>query len=478
MFRLFPFRFSFAAAGSAALLCGSLMALGGFTAAALPLRLAGLALLLAWAARRRSLTAWIVLGMLLGAELGFDQPAIAVKLSVFSEIFLRLIKSIVAPLILGTLVSGIAGHGDLKGLGRVGAKAVLYFEAMTILALAIGWAAISVTRAGAGLVIPPVLVVAGVSTAAPLRWQDSLVHAVPENIARAVADGQILQVAVFALLFGIALSMLSAERREPMLRLAESLSAVMFRFTNIVMYFAPLGVAGAMAYTVGHMGIAVLLNLFKLLATLYGALILFALLAMLPAMLLARIPVRSFLRAILEPATIAFSTATSEAALPLAMENMEAFGVPRRIGSFVIPLGYSFNLDGSALYLALASLFVAQAAGIHMPLGEQLLMLATLMLTSKGVAGVPRAALVVLLATVSTFHLPTEPVLVILGIDTLMDMPRTMVNVVGNCLAAAVVARWEGALMPGTPEAIEPGIPAAIEPGTPAAVQPGTTERA
>jgi proton glutamate symport protein len=284
---------------------------------------------------------------------------------------------------------------------------------------------------------------AGAVTSAPLRWQDSLLHAFPENIARSIAEGQILQVAVFALIFGMALTMLPEERRRPLVSLAESLSEVMFRFTNIVMYFAPAGVAGAMAYSVGHMGVAVLVNLAKLLATLYGALCLFALCGMLPVILLARIPLRGFLRAIAVPATIAFSTSTSEAALPQAIENMEAFGVPRRIVSFVIPLGYSFNLDGSALYLALASVFVAQAAGVHQPPGEQLLMLLTLMLTSKGVAGVPRAGLVVLLATVASFHLPTEPVLVILGIDTLMDMPRTTINVIGNCLASAVVARWE-----------------------------------
>ncbi len=287
-----------------------------------------------------------------------------------------------------------------------------------------------------------------------MRWDDFLLHIFPENIAKSVAEGQILQVAVFAVFFGIALATLSESKRGPVLRLCESLSEVMFRFTNVVMYFAPLGVGAAMAYTVGHMGLGVLVNLGKLLLTLYGALALFAVLVLLPAAILFRVPIAGFLAAVAEPATIAFATSTSEAALPRAMENMEAFGVPRRVVAFVIPAGYSFNLDGSTLYLAVASIFVAQAAGIHLSIGQQLLMMATLVLTSKGVAGVPRATLVVLLATASTFHLPTEPIFVILGIDALMDMARTALNVVGNCLASAVVARWEGVFGTETPSAV------------------------
>ncbi len=409
------------------------------------LRCVALACFALYSARKRSLTPWIFLGMLAGAELGLDRPALAVEMRVFSDIFLRLIKTIVAPLILGTLVTGIAGHGDLKGVGRIGLKALIYFEVMTAFALLVGLVAINLTHAGVGLAVP-IEAVHGTLTAPPmdLHWQDFLLHIFPENIAKSVAEGQILQVAVFALIFGVALATVSAEKRAPLLRVAESLSEVMFRFTNIVMYFAPIGVAAAMAYTVGHMGLGVLVNLAKLLATLYGALLAFGGLVLLPVALFARVPLRKFLSAIAAPASIAFGTATSEAALPRAMENMEALGVPRRIVAFVIPAGYSFNLDGSTLYLSLASVFVAQAAGIRMPWGEQLLMMGTLMLTSKGVAGVPRASLVVLLATAATFHLPTEPILVILGIDTLMDMARTMVNVVGNCLASVVVARWEG----------------------------------
>jgi len=413
---------------------------------AIVLRWIGVTCFAVFAFRRKSLTQWIFVAMVAGAELGFDAPAFAVSLRVFSDIFLRLIKTIVAPLILATLVVGIAGHGDLKSVGRMGVKAIVYFEVVTTLALGVGLLAINVTKAGVGLLIPAAANAAAVGVAAPppTHWDDFLLHIFPENIAKSIAEGQILQVAVFALIFGIALCMLSEAKRAPVLRLCESLSEVMFRFTNVVMYLAPLGVGAAMAFTVGHMGLGVLVNLGKLLLTLYGALAAFAVCVLLPVCLLFKVPIVRFLSAVAEPATIAFATATSEAALPTAMERMEALGVPRRIVAFVIPAGYSFNLDGSTLYMAVASIFVAQAAGIHMPWQEQLLMMGTLMLTSKGVAGVPRATLVVLLATAATFHLPTEPIFVILGIDALMDMARTMVNVVGNCLASVVVAQWEG----------------------------------
>jgi proton glutamate symport protein len=409
------------------------------------LRLAAIVLLATFALRRRSLTPWIFVAMVAGAELGFDAPEFAISLRVFSDIFLRLIKTIVAPLILATLVTGIAGHGDLKSVGRMGIKSLVYFEIVTTLALVIGLAAINLSKAGVGLSLPPAAGTSEViATPPPTHWQDFLLHVFPENIAKSVAEGQILQVAVFAVFFGIALACLSEEKRTPVLRLFESLSEVMFKFTNVVMYFAPIGVGAAMAFTVGQMGLGVLVNLGKLLLTLYGALVGFGLLVLLPAALLFRVPVRRFLAAVAEPATIAFATSTSEAALPRAMENMEALGVPRRIVAFVIPAGYSFNLDGSTLYLAVASIFVAQAAVVHLSLGQQLLMMVTLMLTSKGVAGVPRATLVVLLATAATFRLPTEPIFVILGIDALADMARTTVNVVGNCLASVVVAKWEG----------------------------------
>ncbi len=417
------------------------------------LRVAGLLLFAVAAFRRRSLTGWIFLSMLAGVELGLDAPHIAISIKVLSDIFLRLIKVIVAPLIFGTLVTGIAGHGELRAVGRLGLKSILYFEVLTTIALVIGLVAINVSKAGVGLDTTHAVTVVGAHQAQlqpgeehepALSWQQFLLRIFPENIAKAVADNQILQVATFAILFGLALGRLSEAKRAPMMRLCESLTETMFAFTNVVMYFAPIGVAAALAYTVGHSGLGVMLSLGELLATLYIALVAFAIFGMLPAALLARIPIVDFLRAVAEPATIAFATSTSEAALPRAIESMEAFGVPRNIVAFVIPTGYSFNLAGSALYLALASLFVAQAAGIHMTLSQQLVMLGTLMLTSKGVAGVPRAVLVVLLATASIFHLPEEPIFVLLGIDAMMDMGRTTINVVGNCLASAVVARWEG----------------------------------
>jgi proton glutamate symport protein len=408
------------------------------------LRWLGVLLLSVFAWRRRSVTPWIFVAMVAGTEIGFDAPAFAVSLRVFSDIFLRLIKTIVAPLVLVTLITGIAGHGDLKSVGRMGIKSLVYFEVVTTLALGIGLVAINVSKAGVGLKLPAAALAQPIAAAAPLHWDDFLLHIFPENIAKSIAEGQILQVAVFAVFFGIALATMSESKRAPVVRLTESLSEVMFRFTNVVMYFAPLGVGAAMAFTVGHMGAGVLVNLGKLLLTFYAALVAFAVLVLLPAALLFRVPVKRFLVAVAEPATIAFATSTSEAALPRAMESMEALGVPRRIVSFVIPAGYSFNLDGSTLYLAIASIFVAQAAGIHLTWGLQLLMMGTLILTSKGVAGVPRAVLVVLLATAATFQLPTEPIFVILGIDALLDMARTMINVVGNCLASAVVAKWEG----------------------------------
>ena len=411
------------------------------------LRVFALVLLARAAYRRRSLTAWIFFAMIAGIELGVDAPHAALASRVFSDIFLRLIRVIVAPLILGTLVTGIAGYAEARTVGRLGLKSLVYFEVLTTLALLIGLAAIDLSKAGVGLNLSaahsaPTLVPG--APQASLSWQHFLLHVFPENIASAVAENQILQVVVFAILFGLALGRLSEAKRAPLMRLAESLTETMFAFTNIVMMAAPIGVGAALAFTVANSGLGVMLNLVKLLLTLYVALTAFALLGMLPALLLARIPLRGFLAAIAEPATIAFATSTSEAALPRAMEEMEAFGVPRRIVAFVIPTGYSFNLAGSALYLSLASIFTAQAAGIHMTLGRQLAMLFTLMLTSKGVAGVPRASLVLLLATASTFGLPLEPILIILGIDALMDMGRTVINVVGNCLACAVVARWEG----------------------------------
>ncbi len=410
------------------------------------LRWAGLAALAVTGARRRSLTYWIFFSMLVGGEIGLDRPQAAEHLRVLSDIFLRLIKVIIAPLILGTLITGIAAHGDLRSVKRIGLKSIVYFELVTTIALFIGLAAINISRAGLGVALSQTAT-ASSPVAQQLRWDDFLLHIFPENLAKSIADDQILQVTVFAIIFGIALALVSAPKRAPLLSFFDSLTQVMFRFTNLVMYFAPFGVGAAMAYTVGHLGTGILLPLAKLLLTAYVAFGTFIVGVLLPIALWARLPLRRFLTAIAEPASIAFATSTSEAALPRAMERMEQFGIPREIVAFVIPAGYSFNMDGSTLYLSLASIFVAQAAGIHLSWMQQMTMVFTLMLTSKGLAGVPRAVLMILLATAGTFHLPTEPIFVILGIDALIDMGRTALNVIGNCLACAVVARWEGELL-------------------------------
>lgn len=400
--------------------------------------------LFAYAVVRRSLTTWILIAMVAGAEFGHDFPEIAVHARVLSQIFLRLIKTIIAPLIFATLVVGIAGHSNLKQVGRMGIKALIYFEVVTTIALFIGLAAINISQAGVGIKLPPPPEGEKPPVVQKQTVDDVILHVFPENLAKSVAEGQVLQVVVFSIIFGIALALLRDEKRKSMLTFCESLSEVMFKFTNIVMFFAPVGVGAAIAYTVGHMGLGILKNLFALLATLYVALIVFLLGVLLPVALIARIPLRRFARAIAEPVSIAFATTSSEAALPRAMEAMEGLGVPRPIVAFVMPTGYSFNLDGSTLYLSLATVFVAQAAGIHLSFGHQLLIVFTLMLTSKGVAGVPRATLVILLGTAASFNLPIEPIFIILGIDELMDMARTSVNVIGNCLATAVIARWEG----------------------------------
>ena len=399
--------------------------------------------LLAYGVMRKSLTTWILVSMVVGAEIGHDWPQFALNLRVLSLVFLRLIKTVIAPLLFSTLVVGIAGHSNLKQVGRMALKALIYFEVVTTLALFIGLAAINLSKAGVGINLPPR---AGTEElkATKQTAAEIILHVFPENFAKSVVDGEVLQIVVFSIVFGIALALLSEQRRKPMLSFAESLSETMFKFTNIVMFYAPIGVGAAIAYTVGHMGLGILVNLFKLLATLYVALFAFLLLVLFPVALLARVPLRRFVSAIAEPVSIAFATTSSEAALPRAMEGMEALGVPRQIVAFVMPTGYSFNLDGTTLYLSLASVFVAQAAGISMSWGQQLLMVFTLMLTSKGVAGVPRASLVILLGTAASFNLPVEPIFIILGIDELMDMARTSVNVIGNCLATVVVARWEG----------------------------------
>jgi proton glutamate symport protein len=407
------------------------------------LRWVAIALLAGYAGMRRSLTAWILVGLAAGAELGHDWPLAAEKVQFLGTIFLRLIKVIIAPLLFGTLVVGIAGHGDLKKVGRLGIKSLVYFEIVSVITLVIGFAAINISRAGEGVHLPPVAEAASLN-AVPHTAAQLITDIFPENIAKSVAEGQVLQVVVFSILFAMALALVPEPKRRPMLAFAESLSETMFKFTNLVMYAAPIGVFGAIAYTVGHLGLGVLLPLLKLLATMYVALIVFIVGVLLPIALLVKTPLKEFLRAVTEPVTIAFATASSEAALPRAMEEMEAFGVPRETVAFVLPTGYSFNLGGSSLYQALALIFVAQAAGIHLSIGQQTVMMLTLLISSKGTAGVARASLVIVLAAATSFHLPTEPLFLLFGIDQLMDMGRTAVNVLGNCLACVVVSRWEG----------------------------------
>jgi proton glutamate symport protein len=406
------------------------------------LRWLDIALIAANAIRRRSLTSWILVGLLAGAELGHDAPDIALKLQFLGAIFLRLIKVIIAPLLFGTLVVGIAGHADLKKVGRLGIKSLIYFEIVSTIALLIGFVAINISRAGEGVRLPPVAASESLN-ATPHTATQLITDIFPENIAKSVAEGQVLQVVVFSILFAMALALVPEPKRRPLLALAESLSETMFKFTNIVMLAAPIGVFGAVAYTVGHLGLGVMLPLAKLLATMYVALVVFITCVLLPIAVIARVPIKRFLSAAAEPVTIAFATASSEAALPRAMEEMEALGVPRETVAFVLPTGYSFNLDGSSLYQSLALLFVAQAAGIHLTIAQQGVMLLTLLISSKGTAGVARASLVIVFAAATSFHLPTEPLFLLFAIDQLMDMGRTAVNVLGNCLASVVIARWE-----------------------------------
>jgi len=420
------------------------------------LRWTALAALVLYGCLRRTLTTWIFIAMLLGAEVGHDFPALATHLRVLALIFLRLIKTIIAPLLFGTLVVGIAGHSNLRQVGRLGLRSIIFFEVITTIAIFLGLAAINLSKAGVGVQLP--VTAADTGSVSKLSAEDTILHVFPENVAKAVADGAVLQVVVFSLIFAVALALLNETKRRPMLAFCESLSEVMFKFTNIVMYMAPLGVGAAVAYTVGHTGIAVLGSLLKLLLTLYAALIVFILGVLLPTAVLFRVPLRAFLKAVAEPVTIAFGTASSEAALPRAMEAMEAIGVPRQIVAFVIPTGYSFNLTGSSLYLSVAAIFVAQVSGVHLSLGQQLMIMLTLMLTSKGVAGVSRAALVILLATATSTGLPTEPVFLLLGVDQLLDMGRTAVNVLGNCLAAVVMAKWEGDFATEKPSAVVAGV--------------------
>lgn len=431
-------------AAVALLIAGVGVSLVAHSAFGIALRWAGIALFAAIALRRPSLMLWTFLAMLAGVEIGLDAPGFAAQARLPGDLFLRMIRMIVAPLVFATITTGIAGHGQLRSVGRVAVKALIYFEVVTTLGLIIGTVAMNLSGAGWGVVVPPETAPAA---AQPVQtWQQTMLNLFPENIAQAVAQNQILEVAIFSVLFGCALALLPEQKRAPLISVLQSLADVMFQLTRFIMYLAPIAAGAAIAYTVGKTGLGTLLPLAKLVVTYYAALAAFCVLVLLPILLLYRVPLRRFLAAVGEPAAIGFATTTSEAALPLAMERMEEFGVPRWIVSFVIPTGYSFNMTGSSVYLSMAAVFVAQAAGIHLTIGRQIVILAILVVASKGVAGVPRATLVVLLATASAIELPVAPILLILGVDTLMDMGRTMMNVVGNCMASVVIARTEGEL--------------------------------
>lgn len=411
--------------------------------------------LIAYSMRSKKLSLWIFSSMIIGVSFGLDFPEMSLELKRFGDIFLRLIKTLVAPLLFSTLVVGIAGHGNLKQVGRIGLKSIIYFEIVTTFALFLGLAAINISQAGKGVQQVEVTEKMKEKSADLLaqleKPKDHLVDIFPENFAKSIVENQVLQIVIFSLIFAIALSLVqNLKHKETMLNWMESLSEVMFKFTDLVMYVAPLAVFGSIAYTVANSGTEVLGNLMKLVATLYVTLIIFVLVVLLPIALLSKVPIRQFLKAVTEPISIAFATASSEAALPKALENMERFGVPKKIVGFVIPTGYSFNLDGTTLYLSMATVFVAQMSGVDLTIGQQIAICLTLMLTSKGVAGVRGASFVILTTTLMDYkHLgiSVEKAGIILGIDALMDMARTSVNVLGNCLASAVIARSEGELI-------------------------------
>lgn len=412
-------------------------------------------LLIGFSIRSKKLSLWIFASMIIGVSVGLDFPEMSLELKRFGDIFLRLIKTLVAPLLFSTLVVGIAGHSSLRQVGRIGLKSILYFEIVTTFALFLGLAAINITQAGKGVQqveVSEKLKEKSTELLAQLeKPKDHLVDIFPENFAKSIVENQVLQIVVFSLIFAIALSLVqNLKHKETMLNWMESLSEVMFKFTDLVMYVAPLAVFGSIAYTVANSGTEVLGNLMKLVGTLYVTLIIFVLVVLLPIALMSKIPIRAFMKAVTEPVSVAFATASSEAALPKALENMEKFGISKKIVGFVIPTGYSFNLDGTTLYLSMATVFVAQMSGVDLSIGQQISICLTLMLTSKGVAGVRGASFVILTTTLMDYkHLgiSVEKAGIILGIDALMDMARTSVNVLGNCLASAVIAKSEGELL-------------------------------
>jgi proton glutamate symport protein len=385
----------------------------------------------------------IFAGMILGLLIGWLFPDFGVKLEPLGAIFIRLIKTIIVPIVFATLVVGIAGHGDLKAVGRMGVKSLVYFEVVTTFALIIGLGVVNLMKPGLGVSLDESTSGAPVVAAQHHTLTDAVINIFPQNVIDSAARGDVLEIVVFTVIFAIALCLIG-EKKKPIIDLCDALAETMFKYTSIIMHFAPIGVGAAIAVVIGSKGLSVLLHLCMLILSFYMGIIIFMILVLLPIALGFRIPLKRFLSAVKEPAIIAFSTTSSEAALPKAMMAMESIGVPRRIVSFVIPTGYSFNLDGTTLYLSLASIFAAQAAGIQLSLSQQLLMGFTLIFASKGCAGVPRASLIVLAGTCAAFNLPAKAIAVILGVDAIMDMARTATNVIGNCLATTVIARWEG----------------------------------
>lgn len=414
-------------------------------------RLVGILFLFYVSYKRKRLSLWIFTAMLLGVEVGITFPTIGIEVERLGTIFLRLVKTLVAPLIMATLIVGIAGHSNIRQLGRIGLKSILYFEIVTTFALVIGLVTINLTKAGEGIHVEArqsdlVKSETLLSQTTSSQQRDHIVEIFPENIAKAIGNNEILQVVIFSLIFAVALGMVQKPKtKEVMLGFFEGLSDVMFKFTDIIMYFAPFAVFGALAATVAKSGLDILSNLLQLVLSLYIALIAFLLLVLLPIALISKIKIKEFWLAIQEPVSLAFATASSEAALPKAMENLEKFGVSKKVVGFVLPTGYSFNLDGTTLYLSLAVVFIAQMCGVNMTVGEQIGICLVLMLTSKGVAGVRGASFVILAGAATTIKGVTiDKVSVILAVDALMDMARTSVNVLGNCLATVVIAKSEG----------------------------------
>jgi proton glutamate symport protein len=430
-------------AGAVLWAAGLIAGLAHWDAPGRALRLSGVLLVGVDAARRPSLTKWTFFGIMAGVELGVWAPATALKTRFLAELFLRLVRMVVAPLLFAAIVNGIAGHSAMRAVGRVAVKAILFFEVATTAGLILGVVAVDLGGPGWGVQLPAAAQTAMAGAQQEQDWQQFVLHLFPENIAAAVAQNQFLQVAVFSILFGLALGALADAKKRPLVELCHSLAEVMYRLTRMVMMLAPLAAGAAIAAAVGGTGLAALLPLVRLFATFLVAMVVMIGLVLLPILLAFRIPLRRFLHAIAEPVAIGFATASSEAAMPMTMEKMEEFGASRWITSFVVPLGYSFNLIGSSIYLAMAAIFTAQAGGIHLTLSRQIFLLAVLVLASKGVAGVPRAVPLVLFATASALSLPVAPIVLLLGIDPLLDMFRTALNVAGNGMACAVVASWE-----------------------------------